>query len=185
LLYGNDALSLPLLFRRAAEGGFDAFAQAYVARARSLEAQIARGVHLAVYCAEDLPFVDAARARESARGTRLGDYLIEQYRGACEVWPRAPIPSGFREPVDSGIPTLLMSGRRDPVTPPRTAEETARTLSRSRIVVWKYGGHGTDGLRTGECRSTILQHFLSTADPATLPLECVTSQPVLSFRLPS
>ena len=183
LLYGNEALSLPLFFRRAAEGVFEPFAQAYVARARNLEAQIAGGVHLSVYCAEDLPYVDEARARQTAEGTRLGDYLIEQYRRACEVWPRARIPSGFREPIRSEIPTLLMSGRRDPVTPPRTAEDAARTLPRSKVVVWKYGGHGTDGLLTADCRLTIVQHFLSTADATRLPVDCAMNQPALSFRL--
>jgi pimeloyl-ACP methyl ester carboxylesterase len=184
LLYGNEALSLPLLFQRAAQGDFDAFAQAYVTRARTLERQIARGVHLAVYCAEDLPFVDDAEAMKAAAGTRLGGYLIEQYRRACDVWPSASIPSSFRHPVTSAVPTLLMSGRRDPVTPPRTAEDATATLSRSRLVVWPHGGHGSDGLITGQCRTTIVQRFLSTADPEGLAIECMTHDPELSFRLP-
>jgi pimeloyl-ACP methyl ester carboxylesterase len=183
LLYGNDAWSLPMWFRSAADGNYDRFAQAYVTRARALDRQLARGVHLGVYCAEDLPFVDAARVKAASAGTRLGDYLLEQYSRACQIWPRAAISPSFRDPVVSTVPTLLMSGRRDPVTPPRTAEQAARTLSRSRVVVWRYGGHGTDGLASGDCRAAILREFLASADVDRLSLECVTRDAVLPFRL--
>lgn len=183
LLYGDDAASLPLLLHLAAEGNYGAFAQAYVTRARTLDRQIARGLHLSVYCAEDLPFVDDARAETAAAGTHLGTYLLTQYRHACEAWPRAPIPPAFREPVDVLVPTLLMSGRRDPVTPPRTAEHAARTLPRSRVVIWNYGGHGTDGLVGDDCKTTILREFLASADLDRLPIACMTQGRMQPFRL--
>ena len=183
LLYGNDALSLPLWFRRAAEGDFSALAQAYVNRARALDAQIARGVHLGVYCAEDAPFVDWRAAEAAAEGTRIGRYLIEQYRRACEIWPRGAIGASFREPVVSNVPTLLMTGRRDPVTPPRTAIAAARTLTRSRVVVFPRGGHGNDGLASRSCRAGILQRFIDSADPAAIDAGCASQDPSLPFRL--
>jgi pimeloyl-ACP methyl ester carboxylesterase len=183
LLYGNDALSLPLWFRRAAEGDFTALAQAYVNRARALDEQIARGVHLGVYCAEDTPFVDWRAAEAAAEGTRIDRYLIEQYRRACEIWPRGAIGASFREPVVSNVPTLLMTGRRDPVTPPRTAIAAARTLTRSRVVVFPRGGHGNDGLASRSCRAGILQRFIDSADPAAIDAGCASQDPSLPFRL--
>ena len=184
LLYGDEALGLPEWFRRAAQGSYDAFAQAYVDRARRLDAQIALGVHLGVYCAEDLPFVDWPAATAAATGTRIGTYLIDQYRAACAVWPRGTVPADFREPVRSSVPTLLMSGRRDPVSPPRGAAEAARTLPASRVLVWPHGGHGTDGLARGDCRMTILRAFVRSADPVRLPLDCMAQQP-RPFRGPA
>jgi pimeloyl-ACP methyl ester carboxylesterase len=183
LLYGNDALSLPLWFRRAAEGDFTALAQAYVNRARALDAQIARGVHLGVYCAEDTPFVDWKAAEDAAAGTRIDRYLVNEYRRACEIWPRGGIDPSFREPVTSNVPTLVMSGRRDPVTPPRTAIEAARTLTRSHVVVFPRGGHGGDGLTSGNCRAGILQRFIESADPAGVDSACASQDPSLPFRL--
>jgi pimeloyl-ACP methyl ester carboxylesterase len=171
-LYGNDAFALPWWFRRAAAGDYTLLAQAYVTRARTLDAQIAFGVHFGVYCAEDLPFVDRVEAERAATGTRLGRYLLDEYRKACEVWPRAPIEPSFRAPVQSDVPTLIMSGRHDPVTPPRTGEAIKRTLSRSAMVTWPYGGHGTDGQRTPDCRVRILREFLRHANPGSLPLGC-------------
>jgi pimeloyl-ACP methyl ester carboxylesterase len=183
LLYGNDALSLPLWFRRAAEGDFTALAQAYVNRARALDAQIARGVHLGVYCAEDTPFVDWKAAEAAAEGTRLDRYLIDQYRRACEIWPRGAIDASFREPVVSNVPTLVMSGRRDPVTPPRTAIEAARTLSRSKVVSFPFGGHGNDGLASGTCRDGLLRAFIESADPSALDSACAAGDQRRPFRL--
>jgi pimeloyl-ACP methyl ester carboxylesterase len=183
ILYGNDALSLPSWFRSAAEGNFGALAQAYVNRARNLDAQLALGVMFGVYCAEDLPFVNWPEAEKAAQGTRLGTYLIDQYRRACEAWPHATIEASFREPVHSSVPALVMAGRRDPVTPPRTAEEAARTLPRSKLVIWPYGGHGADGLTSPQCRIGIMREFLRTADPEAVSIACVTGERPLPFRL--
>ncbi|HEX4915239.1 MAG TPA: alpha/beta hydrolase [Vicinamibacterales bacterium] len=175
-LYGNEALALPGWFRRAAAGDYTPLAQAYVNRARGLEAQIALGVHFGVYCAEDLPFVDWAEAERAADGTRLGRYLLDEYRKGCDVWPRATIDASFRAPVQSNVPTLIMGGRRDPVTPPRTGEAVKRTLSRSAMVTWPAGGHGSDGQRTAECRVRIMRTFLRTANPGSLPLACARDE---------
>ena len=185
-LYGNEALSLPLWFRRAAQGDYAPLAQAYVNRARALEAQIALGVHFGLYCAEDVPFVDWAAAERAADGTRLGRYLIDEYRKICELWPRPAIDAAFRGPVTSDVPALIMSGRRDPVTPPRTGEAVQRTLARSAMVTWPRGGHGTDGQRTADCRLRIMREFLRAASPAGLPTACARSTTnVLPFRLPN
>ena len=184
LLYGDEALGLPQWFHDAASGSYDSFAQAYVERARRLDVQIALGVHLGIYCAEDLPFVDWLAATSSATGTRIGTYLIDQYRAACEVWPKGTVPADFREPVRSAVPTLLMSGRRDPVSPPRGASAAARTLSASRVLVWHYGGHATDGLAGRNCRPTIQREFVRSADPGRLPLDCMTQEARLPFRSP-
>jgi pimeloyl-ACP methyl ester carboxylesterase len=174
ILYGGDALSLPLWFSRAAGGDFDAFAQAYVTRARALDAEIARGVHFGVYCTEDLPFVDFSAATRAASSTRMGTYLLDQYRDACNGWPRSTLAASFRQPVQSAVPALVMAGRRDPVTPPRTAIEVSRTLTRSKLVVWPYGGHGTDGLISSDCRARIMSTFVATADPSAIDDGCVT-----------
>jgi pimeloyl-ACP methyl ester carboxylesterase len=183
LLYGNDALSLPGWFRRAAEGDFTAFAQAYVNRARALDDQIATGVFFGVYCAEDLPFVDRGRAEALAEGTYLGTYLLDEYRKGCGAWPTAVADASFRQPVTASVPTLLLSGRRDPVTPPRTAEATALTLPNARVLIWPYGGHGTDGFATRDCRASILREFIRSAAVDRLPVDCLTQSAVLPFRI--
>lgn len=173
ILYG-DGTRLPALFRDAARGSYDGFAQAYVTRARTLDQQIATGLLLGVYCAEDLPFVDWPAAEKAAAGRRIGTYLLDQYRRACEVWPKGTIPAGFRDLTQVDVPTLMFSGRRDPVTPPRTAEEVARLLPRSRRLIWTYGGHGVDGTPSAACRNSIVQEFITAADASRLDVACMS-----------
>ena len=172
ILYGDGA-RLPSLFKDAARGRYDGFARAYVTRARNLNRQIAEGLLLGVYCAEDLPFVEWPAAQKAAAGTRIGTYLLDQYRRACEVWPKGTIPAGFRDTTRVEVPTLMFSGRHDPVTPPRTAEEAARYLPRSRRLTWKYGGHGVDGTPSAACRNRIVAEFLTTADASRIDTACV------------
>jgi pimeloyl-ACP methyl ester carboxylesterase len=178
LLYGDAALLLPQWFKAAAAGSYDRFAQAYADRARALDGEIADGVHLGVYCAEDLPRVDWTAAEAAARSTHLGTYLLDEYRAACAVWPRGTVPASYFEPVHSRLPTLLLTGRRDPVTPPRTATDAARTLERSRMLLWRYGGHGFDGLLQRGCRASIVSAFVQSASLATLPTGCMSSAPL-------
>jgi len=183
LLYGDAALSLPQWFKAAAAGSYDRFAQAYLERARVLDRQIADGVHFGVYCAEDLPRVDWQAATAAARPTHLGTYLIDQYRAACAVWPRGTVPASYFEPVRSRVPTLLMTGRRDPVTPPRTATDAAATLEASRVLLWRYGGHATDGLLQRGCRGSIMAAFIHSASLANLPTGCMTASSPLPFAI--
>ena len=181
LLYGEEALTLPRLFRAAASGRFDGFAQAYVTRARTLGEQVATGVHLGVYCAEDVPYADMARARQLAAGTRLGTYLLDEYAAACKVWPRGLVPQAFHDPVRSDVPTLILAGRRDPVTPPWTAEAVANTLTRVRVLTWHAGGHGFDGLATPSCKLSMISDFVTRARPDEGPTTCMAHERRLPF----
>jgi pimeloyl-ACP methyl ester carboxylesterase len=173
LLYGGEALQLPGMFRSAASARYETLAQAYISRARALGQEIATGVHLGVYCAEDVPFVNQDEARRHAQGTPLGTYLLDQYVRACSVWPRGAIPPDFRTPVRSSVPTLIMAGRRDPVTPPWSAEEAARTLPRARVLVWHKGGHGYDGSPNPSCKRSLIETFINTAQTDRLPVGCM------------
>jgi pimeloyl-ACP methyl ester carboxylesterase len=126
----------------AGSGRLDAFAQAYVDRQRSLERTIAFGQHLSVFCAEDVPFATDAEIATAAAGTFLGRYLFDEYRAACRGWPRAAIAADARTPVTSRVPTLLVSGAFDPVTPPAFAEHVQRGLPLARWIVSPTAAHG-------------------------------------------
>ena len=181
MLYGPDAFRLPALFREAARGRYDAFAQAYVTRARTIGQELSTGVHLAVYCTEDLPFVDPAAAPQASQGTRLGTYLLDEYAKACAVWPRGTLPADFRDPVRSSVPTLVLAGRRDPVTPAWTAKEVAKTLTRARVVTWPAGGHGFEGIYARSCKPSIIGEFIATAQVDRLPVGCAGRERPLPF----
>jgi fermentation-respiration switch protein FrsA (DUF1100 family) len=65
------------------------------------------------------------------------------------------------------MPTLLLSGTLDPVTPPRWGDEAARHLPRSLHLVVP-GAHGVGG----PCLTGIQRQFLETATTDRLDVSC-------------
>lgn len=142
ILYGaRGFVELPAVLRAAARGDFQQLAQRYWERAMRFRG-LATGLHLSVMCVEDVPPAGHAEADRVTEGTLLGRYLLDDYRRACEAWgvpPTGRLPPPLDAPLS--IPTLLLSGRFDPSTPPEYAEQVARFLPRSRHDIAD-AGHG-------------------------------------------
>ena len=68
------------------------------------------------------------------------------------------------------VPTLLIGGEFDPVTPPRYAERIASTLPRSRVLVAKGLGHSVMGRG---CFPKLVARFVDTLDAAALDAGCI------------
>ena len=145
IMYGADAVRvLPeIISRGAASGDVQPLAQRYWQRASWFSRGFSTGLHLSVLCAEDVPFIGDAEIDAATARTFLGRYLVDEYRRACAQWPAARITPEFATPVKSAVPTLLISGYFDPVTPPSFADAVARTLTVSRRVVSPDGAHGS------------------------------------------
>lgn len=180
LLYARGA-DVPRLIHEAADGRIQPLAEYYADRTDTFSSPDGyAGYHFSVLCAEDIaPLTDDHVARATA-GTFLGDYLIESYRAACRIWPYARLPAPHWTPVQSGVPTLLLSGGRDPVTPPETAEAVASHLSNSVHVIVPNGGHGVGGA----CVERMIAHVVATGTVEGLDLSCVDAVPPTRFARP-
>lgn len=77
---------------------------------------------------------------------------------ACRYWDSGEAPADFRTPVVSDVPTLLLAGEFDPVTPPEWAELAARHLSQGRVFVFPAIGHGV--LDSHVCAGDLVRAFL-------------------------
>ena len=90
------------------------------------------GLTLSVLCSEDLrratPELLAADAANDFIAGRTGEAFVEM----CRAWPQADRPAEWFEPVQSTVPTLLLSGELDPVTPPAWGDNSPRASSRPR-----------------------------------------------------
>ena len=98
------------------------------------------GMRLSVWCSDEFPF---SRVSSGLQGR---DYLFGMnsavvYADVCEAWGVESADIIEAEPVFSDIPTLLISGAYDPITPPLWADRAAHTLSNSRHVVFRAAGH--------------------------------------------
>lgn len=175
MLYKPDETSrLPALLHLAAEeGNLTPFAQAYYRRANSLGDALANGMYLSVICAEDVPFITDDEAERWSAGTFLGEYLIHEYRQACALWDRGEIPDDYHEPVRSDRPVLIISGGRDPSTPPRWGEAAVRGLPNGRHIIFPYEGHGVGDT---PCGATLIRRFLDGAHPDQLDPSCALDE---------
>jgi pimeloyl-ACP methyl ester carboxylesterase len=145
LLYARAA-ELPDLIERAAGGDVTPLADYYLARTDQFSAPDGNaGHHFSVLCAEDIAPLTDAVVEAATNRTFMGSGLIDAYRSLCRLWPHAKLPADHWVPVRSDVPALLLSGGRDPVTPPEGAEAVAAHLSRSLHVVVPNGGHGVGG----------------------------------------
>jgi pimeloyl-ACP methyl ester carboxylesterase len=100
------------------------------------------GLMLSVLCTEDAPRLrDALGAADSGR--LLGVPVVPELLDACRVWPRGKVSARFASPVESNVPTLLIAGGKDPITPPDLADSTARTLPNSERYVDPMKGHAS------------------------------------------
>lgn len=132
--------------------------------------QLAIGMFLSVLCAEDTPYLTMEEAAAAAEESFLDDLMAEQMQEACSVWPRGALPDGYREPVRSEAPVLILSGELDPVTPPRWGDHAAASLPNARHFVVPGAGHGT---LTAGCVPELIGQFLDAGDASGLDPTCL------------
>jgi pimeloyl-ACP methyl ester carboxylesterase len=180
LSYGAASASLlPALIHQAAVGNLRPLASQTIMVARQLRDQLATGMQNSVVCSEDVPFfATAAIDRGRIAATFAGLDQIDALTEICKLWPRGPVDADLHSPLASAIPTLLLSGEADPVTPPRDAERLAQGLLHHRHLVLLGEGHGQ--LATG-CVPRLMAEFLNDAPPESLDAACLKQQAPPAF----
>jgi pimeloyl-ACP methyl ester carboxylesterase len=167
--YSADyAALLPLFLNLGAQGDFTALAAQSLLLTRSYEG-IALGMHNSVVCAEDVPFWGAID-RPRLAATFMGAAQVDALHELCRIWPRGPVDQDLHAPLRSAVPTLLLSGGDDPVTPPRYAQLAAAGLSQARQIVLPGFGHGQ---LTAPCMDRVLADFIGHPMVASLDASCL------------
>lgn len=163
----ETAALLPLSVAQAAQGNYaPLMGQAQILN-EGLPASMNPGMQLSVICAED---ADLLTPRPQDSDTILGSDIIDAAESECAVWPRGARPANFHAPIVSAIPTLLLSGMRDPVTPPRYADEVAKGLSNAREFTLPGMGHSV--ISRG-CMPKLVDDFVANVKPKQLDAACL------------
>ena len=166
-----QASLLPTLIHGAAHGKLRPLAAQSVMNMRQISDQLANGMQYSVICSEDEPFFAAANIDRAAMAkTYQGTDMIDALHEICGLWPRGPVDADLHAPLRSEVPTLLLSGEADPVTPPVDAERAAVGFARHRHLILKGEGHGQ--LATG-CMPTLTADFLDNLAPDKLDATCL------------
>lgn len=169
LLYAPElAALLPLTLAEAEAGRYDGLFGQTATLARAAEEGMSLGLLFSVACAEDVPRITESD-RDAERATRLGVFVLDDLRQACAVWPVKPRPLEASSSV-LDVPTLLLSGARDPATPPRFADALRERLPRSMHVIVPEAAHG---VWARGCVPTIVEQFLERGTADGLEVECV------------
>jgi pimeloyl-ACP methyl ester carboxylesterase len=100
----------------------------------------------------------------------------------CENWLTEIVDPNIKKPLISDIPTLVLSGEYDPVTPPGFGRLVASYLTNSQFYMLPGTGH--IGESTQACALRLTAAFLD--DPmADLDSSCITDMPNLVFSVPT
>ncbi len=159
---------LPLAISEAARGNYAPLMGQSRILSADLSASIENGMQLSVMCTEDAGLL---QPRPQDADLLLGNQLIDAFMAQCKVWPHNPMPENFHAPFRSSIPTLLISGERDPVTPPSDAEKVLEGLSNARSLVVKGMGHA-EAINAG-CMPHLVNRFIDDLQPKKLDAKCL------------
>ncbi|GAB3028449.1 alpha/beta hydrolase [Oleiagrimonas citrea] len=132
-----------------------------------LGSDINSGMGLSVTCAED---ADLIHPRPQDKDTLLGDGFVRELKANCAIWPHGTRPADFHQPLRGKIPTLVLSGQLDPVTPPAWGKQIVTDLDNARQLVLKGQGH-SEFMRG--CMPKVIRRFIDQPDPKTLDAKCL------------
>jgi pimeloyl-ACP methyl ester carboxylesterase len=110
---------IPQVLHEAATGHYENLARHALTSLGSLRNGLRVGLLMSVVCSEDAPRIAESEIDGVTSGTFFGDARVRQQLAACATWPRADIPPEYGNEVVSSVPSLVISGRFDPVTPPK------------------------------------------------------------------
>lgn len=142
------------------------------------------GMWYSVMCGEEAQFGTEAQVRQAGGDAHPAiqayfiDLVLPIDYGTCALWGAYPAEPFENEAVHSDMPTLILAGEFDPITPPAWGQLTAETLSQSIYVEFPNVGHGV--LRASACAREISTAFLQNPT-AELDTGCAEQAVGLEF----
>lgn len=169
LAYQPEAMSiLPLLIQTAEQGDYEPLG-ALMNTAGAESNGIQAGLYMSVTCAEDMP-----RWKESSEANQylLGRDVRSEFDAACKLWPAGKMPADFAKTPILQIPTLMLSGDLDPVTPPSYVDSIVKQFPNGRSLVLKGSGHGS--MMRG-CTARLVGQFIDRGEAKSIDATCLDS----------
>ncbi|MGA0169550.1 MAG: alpha/beta hydrolase [Pseudomonadales bacterium] len=175
-LYSRELIRLfPLALERGSEGDFGPLITIAAMLAQESPNDLSLGMMASVLCSEDM-----TRLSRTGDGPGESNPLRDSMAEICSFWPHNAAPDAEFAPVISSVPTLLLSGQFDPITPSHYAESIRSDLTQSQHIVVAGGAHGVSSLG---CVPQVVESFVNTPDPQGLDIECARDIQVAPFFL--
>lgn len=176
-LYGMEGRSMvPLVIHQAFLGNYQPLI-GLMARTED-EQLVYTGLLFNIVCNEDIPRVSEADRAADASNNFDGEDSHSAWDMVCPFFPEYRPSEDFYQSVTADIPTLILSGNLDPVTPPSNGEYSAKSLPNSHHIIVENASH-TVAMST--CASDIINEFLTSKTPKTLDESCLKDIPQETF----
>jgi pimeloyl-ACP methyl ester carboxylesterase len=159
-VYQRESVSLmPYIVERAEMGDYS-FVANFAQIMKSKRSDLADGMYTTVVCSEygDTPQEALRFPGVIKRLAEAGQIAARQLLDVCRDWNIRLLEKSLIAPVKSDLPTLLLSGRFDPITPPEGADRVAANLANSYRVTFASGTHGQ--VFVVPCANAIVTSFL-------------------------
>jgi len=188
-MYIQDLLAtLPETIYAASNGDLSPLAPALFVQLFSLS-QISEGMFYAVNCNDEFSFgtPESIQAILDQTPPELVGFARIALTDPAQLTLCESLGTGTPDPkenqaVVSDIPTLVLAGEFDPITPPSNAQEAAATLSNSYFYEFPGLTHGVTP--SNACTQGITVDFID--DPTTVPdTGCIESLPGIRFVTPT
>jgi len=176
---------MPLLIDKLSKGNIDLlYPWADYSISKWGDDDFSWGLYLVINCQDDAPSVTLGMVDAKAEQyPELDGYV--RHRGEleiCAAWGLDPAPPLATEPVASDLPTLVLAGRYDPITPLEWSRTALVNLTDTTIVEFPAAGHSVT--TDNPCAIQIIDAFLDAPDKKP-DLSCVNTAPKPKFVLPS
>lgn len=176
----EQAALVPLLLGSALRGDWRPLAAQALLLERGLGDALAIAMHHSVVCSEDYPWMDAPQARRGLERTYMGTWLLDGLIEVCSVWPAGPVDDDFHAPLTAAVPTLILSGQHDPVTPPDNGARLDAMLPQSMHIEVPGHGHGVAGRG---CLPQLIARFVEGGTLEGLDASCALRERPLPMFL--
>jgi pimeloyl-ACP methyl ester carboxylesterase len=170
---------LPYIINEFAQGNYKPFV-GLMSQNEDSSGSMYVGLTFNILCNEDIPRASKDLLAKDSANTFSGRHTFEVFSDICKHWPTFTAPANFGEQVNSTIPTMLLSGELDPVTPPAWAEIAAKGLTNSKHYIAKNAGHG---LVTQTCAGSMIGEFVDSLNLEEVDSSCLDKQPLPGFLL--
>ncbi|AZZ98552.1 alpha/beta hydrolase [Pseudoalteromonas sp. R3] len=138
---------------------------------------LAMGMHSAIVCGEDWPAL-TSQSRSRFSRSYFGRLMMESLDASCPIWQVSAVTKDFYQPLNTDIPTLLLSGGLDPATPPSWAELAMVNMTNARHLIADEATHGVAGQ---SCADKLVAKFINRRDPGELDDSCLKKAAVRRY----
>jgi pimeloyl-ACP methyl ester carboxylesterase len=140
------------------------------------------GFQYSIFCSEDAAYnlediADDGPYPSFQHAVAANWFGVKTLPSACQIWDVPALDNYVDEPVRTTVPTLLLSGEFDHVTPPYFADMVAENLENA--YAYTFPGIAHSPIDAGTCPVSIVLDFLN--DPTTAPAATCVDEMNLRF----